>query len=43
MLTAIGLGKGGIIGDLERKQGDEGEKEEFVIVNLGCSEVKYVI
>ena len=43
LLTEIGLGEGGIIGNVERKQGDEGEKEEFTIVNLGCSEEKYII
>lgn len=43
LLTEIGLGEGDIIGNVESKQGDEGEKEEFTIVNLGCSEEKYII
>ena len=43
LLTATELGEGGLIGKAERKQGDKGGKEEFMIMNLECSEEKYIL
>lgn len=40
-LTEIGLGARGIIGDVKIKQGDD-KKEEFMIMNLDCSEEKCI-
>lgn len=40
MLTEIGLGAGYIIGNVERKQEDEGESEEFIVMILECSKKK---
>lgn len=40
MLTEIALGAGHTIGNVERKQADEGESEEFIVTILECSEKK---
>lgn len=40
MLIETGLGAGDIIGNVERKQADEGKSEELMVMNLECSKKK---